>query len=278
MVDKETGVWKYLSKEKKHLYPFFTYVRQEELEQYQSFLMDENIIDVPNKFTISDKRQQILEHAINDDIEFLFMIDDDSIFYFREEELSSKYTSRHEDFIEGDYFNKILWESMCLCSQEYPIVGLPIKQGSFGLKYMFPKNIPVIRFVCLHVPTLAKEEISYNTMEFNGERVPHMQDRYVQLQLLEKGYRSISNCRFCIGDPGTNYKGGCSDVRTIERHEISAKGLAQTFPKTVSLKYKEDGHWGVQRLDCSIKWKDYLYVGESHYEPSEKIIPLFGEY
>jgi hypothetical protein len=264
LIEKRGGLWKYLTKE----YPVYLLVRDEERENYVYSLADTHshvaLRTVSSISSIAEKRQRLIQEAIDNKIEHLFIIDDDVALYFRDENLSSKYTSRKEDFDRLEAFDRILYECMALCCETYPIVGLPLKQGSFGLTYMFPKNIPIIRFVCYHVPTLAKEKIKATDLG-----TVFMSDRYVQLALLEKGYASLSNCRWCVGDPGTGYRGGCSETRTVELQEEAAHALVRRFPKTVALKWKENGLWSERRLDCSINWKAYLRPDEGKNLPHE---------
>jgi len=266
LIEKKTGVWKYLDKE----YPVHVVVRSDEYVLYSLVLSQSvdilrmNMSTVGNFSSIADKRQALLQKAIALKVEHLFIMDDDIALYFRDEGLSSKYTSRKEDFDRLEAFDRILYECMALCCETYPIVGLPLKQGSFNLRYMFPKNIPIIRFVCYHVPTLVKEGI-----ECTGLGTTFMSDRYVHLSLLEKGYASLSNCRWCVGDPGTGYRGGCSETRTVELQEEAARKLVARFPDKVSLKYKENGLWNERRLDCDIKWKAYLKPDELKHLPHE---------
>lgn len=256
------GLWRYVDPiEKSHEVTLC--VREEELSSYpieQIRGKGVKLAVAHNEATIADKRNSFIEHAISSEVEYMFIIDDDSEVYYRDENLSSKYTSRVEEVKRRNIFDKILLEAMALCSETYPLIGLPIKQGSFGLKYTFPKNIPIIRFVCYHVPTLKKEGI-----KATGLGTTFMSDRFVQLSLFEKGYRSLSNCRYAIGDPGTGYRGGCSETRTPEKQTEAAKALALRFPNAVSLKVKSNGLWAADRLDCSIKWKSYLKEGEQTY-------------
>ena len=266
LIEKKTGVWKYLTKN----YPVHLAVRYSEFQTYTSILSFSDyheqvtVLMVNDICSIAEKRQSLLQEAIDRKVEHLFIMDDDIALYFRDEDLSSKYTSRKEDFDRLEAFDRILYECMALCCETYPIVGLPLKQGSFNLRYMFPKNIPIIRFVCYHVPTLVKEGI-----ECTGLGTTFMSDRYVHLSLLEKGYASLSNCRWCVGDPGTGYKGGCSETRTVDLQEEAARKLVARFPDKVSLKYKENGLWNERRLDCDIKWKAYLQPDELKHLPHE---------
>ena len=274
MITKRMGIWKYINQDT-DMYPIHLFIREMEAKDYhltfQSFRVAYHIMK--NDVTIAEKRDYMIDIAkVDSSIDYLFIIDDDAIFYYRDEALSSKYTSKHEKFVEKDCFNKILYESMMLCNEEFPIVGLPLKQGSFGLKYMFPINIPIIRFVCYHVPTLRKENIVANGMD-----TMFMSDRYSHLSLLNKGYKSLSNTRWCVGDQGTGYKGGCSITRTPELQGEAARKLREAFPSHVFLKWKEDGVWGVRRMDCTIRWKKFLPEGHDHFLPMLEGLKLIGE-
>ena len=277
MIDKKIGVWKYFAKTK-HYYPIYLMVRDSEFKSYSGSIRGVQneqfscfVKKTPNSFNISQKREELLSLAINRRVEYLFIIDDDVDFYFREESLSSKYTNRYKDLMEKDTVNKILYESIMLCNEDYPIIGLPLKQGSQGRKYTFEKNVPVIRFVCYHVPTLIKEEI-----RVTGLSTTFMSDRYVQLKLLSKGYRSLTNCRYAIGDLGTGYRGGSSETRTVGLQNEAARKLCKKFPKHVKLKIKENGLWNEKRLDCKIDWKGFLNKDEIKHIPKEEVFKKYG--
>lgn len=273
LIKERRGIWKHIDPEVKDLSVHLS-ILEKEYASYRNVKYSGNII--LNQYNnIAEKRQKLLSLALLNKVEYLFIIDDDVSFYYRDENLSSKYTSKHEVFVKKDHFNRLLYECISLCSEKFPIVGLPLKQGSFGLKYMFSKNIPIIRFVCYHVPTLKKEIIRFDTL-FKKYGAIFMSDRYAQLALIDKGYRTLSNCRYCVGDQGTNYKGGCSITRNSENQSLSAEALMLEFPNLVSLKWKEDGLWGVRRKDCKINWKKFLSEKELKYLPKEEGLKLFG--
>ena len=273
LIGKNMGVWKHIppTKENNGKYNIVTIVRESEILEYSDNGHHLLKAPVPDDYTIAQKRQNLIDIAHGLNKEYLFIIDDDATFYYRDETLSSKYTSKHEIFIRDDHWNKILYESLMLCSEKYPIIGLPLKQGSFGLRYMFPKNIPVIRFVCYHIPTLMKHNI-----KATGLGTPFMSDRFVHLSLLEKGYASLSNARYTVGDQGTGYRGGCSVTRNVDIQSEAAKLLHKRFPDNVELKWKEDGAWGSKRLDNKIYWKKFLPEGESNYIPAEEGLKILG--
>jgi len=260
MIRERKGLW--LHTEPIGSYPVRVCVRESEMKDYEDMVP---AFSVPDSFTIANKRQRLMEYAIHSVYEFLFIIDDDVSLYYRDENLSSKYTSKRETFQAEDCFNRILYEAIMLCGEKAPIIGLPLKLGSFGLKWKFPKNIPVIRFVCYHVPTLVKENI-----KMDGMGTVFMSDRFTHLSLLSKGYYSLSNCGYAVGDQGTGYKGGCSITRTVELQSASAIALRDTFPNHVELKIKNNGLWDAERLDCRISWRKFLKEGESNFIPTEE--------
>lgn len=268
MIRERKGIWRYVNPIED--YPVRLFLREEDMAEYRTVLPSSiQVYQCPNEFTIANKRQAVLETAIRNKVRYLFIIDDDVAFYYRDEELSSKYTSKMEIFMQGDCFNRILYEAIMLCNENAPIIGLPLKLGSFGLTRMFPKNIPIIRFVCYHVPTLEKENIKIDGMD-----AIFMSDRYVHLTLLKKGYYSLSNCGYAVGDLGTGYRGGGSTIRTVENQSHSAKELVKNFPGFVELKVKSNGLWDEERLDCKISWKKFLEEGELPYIPAEEGIAL----
>lgn len=275
------GIWKYLYPYDQR-YPVILAIRGEEERDYFNAMLElepESKLD-PNpvlmcteseNMNIAKTRQLILEHADDNGIEYLFMIDDDVVISYRDESLSSKYGSKVEPFIERDGFNKLLLESIRLCGPEYPMVGLPLRFGSVSRKYTFEKNSTIIRFVCLHVPTLMKEGISYTGLDGGV-----MEDYFVQLSLLEKGYKTMTNCRYAIDDYGTGKPGGCSSTRTKTVHDDSAIKLARRFEGRVQLKSKRTTFWQEERLDCSFQPKGFLPSGEAVYVPVLEAIDKFN--
>lgn len=268
MVANKKGIWKYFEPTNEKIKVF---IREEELEEYNKYLPLERLRLVNNDINIAQKRSAIYEYAKENGFEHLFIIDDDVDFYQRDESLSSKYTNRKELLDQMDTVNNVIKESLQLCGPEFPLVGLPIKQGSHTRKYMFEKNCPIIRFVCYHMPTLISEDVKVTGL---GE--VFMSDRYVQLYMMDKGYSTLTNCRYAIGDLGTNYRGGCSETRTVILQSQAARALRKRFPQNVQLKVKSDGLWTEQRLDCQIFWKRFLDKEELRYLPMEKAEGKYG--
>jgi hypothetical protein len=266
MIEKETGFWRYL---KYGLYrcPLSLMVREKESKNYYDALRNKEdkrweipIISVPNEFNLADKRQAMLKIAEREKVDHLIMIDDDIVFSYRDDDLDSKYGSKIEMFEDGSILEDIVTRSIVFCNEKYPMTGFPLRQGANGRKYAYEKNSPIIRYMCFHVPTLLKEEI-----RFDGLKTPFMSDRYAQLALIDKGYRTITICLYAVDDYGTGYKGGSEKTRTPELQSKSAHNLKHKFPNLVELKTKSNGHWKEERIDCNLKLKRALNEGENPY-------------
>lgn len=244
------GVWRYLDKG----YPTVLAVRESEEVNYQWALADSEVFPhvtvglVSDESSICSKRKGLMDEAIRRGVEYLFIIDDNTTFSYRDDLLPSKYCSKLPDIERMEVFDRILYESLCLCGDVYPIVGLPLRKSGFNVTYIFQKNIPITKFVCYHVPTFMKEEI-----EINGLGMSYLSDRYVQLSLLEKGYASLSNCRFMVGESETVPMGD------LELRYEADKALKTRFPEAVTLKR---GEGGVIR---KIYWRKYLREEEQKY-------------
>lgn len=272
LILKNSGTWKYIREYDGRVYLF---VRLREFANYREVLIKTSLDNVEvmlvkDEVNIAQKRDEMLKFASIMNSEYLVMMDDDLTFSKRNEDISSKYEtckSLREDF------KQILFESTTLCSNEYPLVGFPARFGAQGRKYMFEKNSPMLYFACYHIPTLVEHNLN-----FTGLNTAFGEDAYMQLSLLRKGYRSLTNCRFAVGDrsapryieEGGN-SGGCHDYRTLQLKEESAIRLSEEFPESVKVQRKENGSLiNVRSLNY------YLNKGELKYIPKEEVLPLLG--
>ena len=273
LITKKQGLWKYVLSEP-NVYSICVFVLEEELEEYGKVLGNRPISlrGLTNGHSIADKRQKMYEMAVAMKKEYLFIIDDDVTFSFRNENIASKYISKFEEVHNKDTFNRILLESVSLCNEKYPITGLPLRQSSNSAKYTFEKNKQLLHMQCYHVPTLIKEGIRHN-----GLGTKFMSDRYVQMVMMSKGYNTLANYRYCIDDMGTNTKGGCSITRNPKEQSESAKTLYKLFPEIVRLKVKYNGNWSEPRYDCTIFLKKFLGKEEKSFIPKEEAFKMLKE-
>ena len=102
------------------------------------------------------------------------------------------------------------------------------------------------------------------------DAVPLMEDFYVQLSLLTRGYKSFTITDWVQDQPGkSGAAGGCSTYRTAELQETAARALAKAFhpdakliTKTVKTKW---GDLGTTRADVRIQWKAAYETGRMLY-------------
>lgn len=120
-------------------------------------------------------------------------------------------------------------------------------------------NVRCLRALGYDASVLKKEGVRF-------DRLPVMEDFDVALQLLRKGYPSLTLNRW-VQDQGTsNAPGGCSTYRSLEVQAKGAKGLARLHPGVVKVVQKETkGAWGGgTRTDVQVAWKKAFEEGKSH--------------
>lgn len=197
--------------------------------------------------TIAEKKHWIVNYCLVHNINKAILLDDDLIFGVRREDDKTKIRPATDTDVR--IMTKMMYD---ICSPEYPMIH-PLMRFMFNNnKYAYAKNRPAIRAVCIHTPTLLKEEIRYD-----GLTTPFMSDRYMQLSLLEKGYTTIGLGKYCVDDSGTNTPGGCAEYRTPLLQSDAATFLFKRFKPNITLKYKNNGNWSERRLDCTIYWNKY---------------------
>lgn len=89
------------------------------------------------------------------------------------------------------------------------------------------------------------------------DRLPVMEDFDVALQLLRKGYHSVTLNHFLQDQAGSNAAGGCSTYRSAEVQARGAEGLAELHPEFVTVVEKDakgGGMWAT-RKDVRVQWK-----------------------
>jgi hypothetical protein len=96
------------------------------------------------------------------------------------------------------------------------------------------------------------------------DRLPVMEDFDVALQLLRKGYPSLTLNNWVQDQSTSNAPGGCSTYRSLEVQAKGAKGLARLHPNVVKLVEKTTkGAWGGgTRTDVQVAWKKAYEEGK----------------
>lgn len=109
----------------------------------------------------------------------------------------------------------------------------------------------------LRTDMMKRANIRFDAMYAKDKECKFMEDFYITLDALTKGYPNTIIYDYCF-TYAHNTAGGNSTNRTLDRHARSAQMLARTFPGFVKLVQKE-GKWGTQEMDSrteiQAQWK-----------------------
>jgi hypothetical protein len=130
--------------------------------------------------------------------------------------------------------------------------------GSIGYK-LFANNRPLIERnsrmlrALAYVPAVLRRE----KIKFTG--APVMEDFFVTLSLLQRGYACMTYNGLVQEQKGSNAAGGCSRYRTPAMQAEAAHMLKAAFPYLVTVVEKEEkegwgGEFGNKRTDVRVKW------------------------
>ena len=174
--------------------------------------------------SIGHKRQIIGKNAAD---KFIVM-DDDLTFFKRKSE-----TDWHLRKLKVGESSEML-ASINEKLDYYAHVGVSAREGQNRLESPFVYTTRYMR-------VLGYRKKEY--MQCQHNRVQFMEDFDINLQLLRKGYQSCVTTTFAQNQVGTQMKGGCSEQRTIAKHEQSAKKLAELHHPFVKLRQKRGRIW-----------------------------------
>ena len=181
------------------------------------------------------------------EIEKFAMVDDDVRFVRR-------ITDDHTALKPCDHADVAkMWTTVDWFLNHYAHVGISARQGHNNMGFggastLFEENTRTLRVLC------------YRTEEFlsvQHGRVTVMEDFDVNLQLLRAGHKNANLGWWSQDQKMTNAPGGCSTYRTHEKHEESAKKLAEFHHPYVTLRQKQNktgGEFGT-RTEVTIFWK-----------------------
>jgi len=224
------------------------FVRKEEAQNYKKVLekfkgLQLHILDscVSN---MGNTRDNILKYCYNKKYEKILMIDDDIVFRKR----TNNYTLQRV-IQNKEMFNKMVYTLFKKCNKDIPLIG--INHDAFNGCYELPYNMNtrIIQVFCIHLPTLKENNITF--MDCN---LWTMTDYYFTLKLLTLGYKNMCINIYSRSDT-MQTPGGCSEYRTKEMEEQSAKTLKKLFPDFISLYYKQSGTWDISRIAIRVKWQ-----------------------
>ncbi len=190
---------------------------------------------------IGRTRQWLIE---NTTAKHIVMIDDDLDFAVRRDDALARFRGATDVDIHG-MLEEMEWQ----LRHEFKLVGVSGREGANRNTEQFLTVTRQMRIHGLDAEFFKQANIRFDRLEF-------MEDFDATLQLLELGYPNcVLNHWVHNQRSGSNAPGGCSEERTLEKHNQAALALKKLHPKFVKVVEKDTGNWGGLRLDVYIQWK-----------------------
>lgn len=219
-------------------------VDEDELLDYEIEVDNFNIIGLPEDVKgIGKVRQWAVENCPT---EYLFLLDDDMVFFKRMEGSTKLEKSSPEDILA--MFEQLVdWMSF----DEIPVVGVSARQGNNHNENDYQDCTRQMNFHGIDVNRF--KELG---LRFDGQDV--MEDFFMTLTLLTQGIKNRVAYNYCWNQKGSGAEGGCSSYRTWEMQKRCAEELAEAFPEFVTVVEKKTKTvWKdfPTRFDVRIQWK-----------------------
>lgn len=182
------------------------------------------------------------------------MMDDDLRFFKRRKDDRTKFSDAYEEDV-ADMLDSIEHQL-----SYFAAVGVCPREGGNRYPDKFYNNVRLLRVLAYDTIILTTQGIRFNDMEV-------MEDFYVALSLLTKGYPNMMLSDWCHNQRGSNERGGCSQYRTMQMQRDAALLLESRFPKFVKTvtKTTKTAWGGQERTDVKIQWKRaYASSGKTH--------------
>lgn len=187
---------------------------------------------------------KVRQHVIDISDGPVLMLDDDLSFFVRRKDdpkLLTKASPR-------DVGNMI--KRMEATLRQFAHAAIAVREGANRNTDPEILNIRCLRALGYNASVLKKEGVRF-------DRLPVMEDFDVALQLLRKGYPSLTLNTWCQDQGASNAPGGCSTYRTMKRQAAAAEGLGKLHPGVVTVvtkNAKSKGAWA-ERRDVRVQWK-----------------------
>lgn len=232
-------------------------VEHEQAPSYIQAGYSNNLLIMPPHIKgISWSRQWLVNEALNLGHEKLVMMDDDLVFAKRRDDDLTKFRTPTDLEIPR------VFDDIEEALDHYAHVSVSPREGGNRRTEPFCLNTRTMRVLGYNLKVLEKEELLFTFMEL-------MEDFYMNLCLLTRGYENCSINWMVQNQNGSDLPGGCSTFRTLEMHQREAEKLAQVFPQFVTLvrKQTKTAWGGRERTDVVIQWKKALEYGRSQFGP-----------
>lgn len=232
----------------------------DEVEAHQA--AGRNVIGTDAK-GIGDTRQFILEdHDVENDGDYLIMMDDDLRFFERRDDDPKKF----KPLLGRDHaFDQMMQDFMAMLAQG-AFGGIANRSGAHLDTRQYRLNARLHDLMAFHVPTAKHIDLRLNRVEF-------MEDFDAALQFLTKGYPSLclnSHCKDDIG--GSNATGGCSEYRDLVGQAAAAYEMQTMWPDLVKAVVKKPtknstgwgGNMNGDRTDVRVQWAKAFKQGQQY--------------
>lgn len=226
----------------------FMLVGEKDAPAYMQRFPEDHVLIVPVK-GIGKVRQHVID--ISDGP--VLMLDDDLRFFARRRDDPTKFVKASSKDVAA------MLAAVEKALERHAHVAVAFREGANRNTDDTLLNVRCLRALGYDASVLKKEGVRF-------DRLPVMEDFDVALQLLRKGYPSLTLNRW-VQDQGTsNAPGGCSTYRSLEVQAKGAKGLARLHPGVVKVVQKETkGAWGGgTRTDVQVAWKKAYEEGKNH--------------
>lgn len=187
---------------------------------------------------------RVRQHLIERSDGPVLMLDDDLGFFVRRDD-DPKLLTR----AEPKHVRKAL-KDMEKALKKHAHAAFAVREGANRNTAPHIYNVRCLRALGYDADVLKREGIRF-------DRLPVMEDFDVALQLLRKGYHSITLNHFLQDQAGSNAAGGCSTYRSMEVQAEGALGLQALHPEFVTVVDKDAkgaGPWAT-RKDVRVQWK-----------------------
>lgn len=203
---------------------------------------------------IAQTRQWLLDSV---DFDVIIMIDDDFRWRQRKDMSSMEATAMVTASPETIHWGiERLVE--IVADGEVPMAGISHSFGNHLWKDPVEYNKRLYSNYAINVKKFRELKIKFDDVTL-------MEDFYVILQLLTKGYRNAVLTQVMWDQVASNSEGGCSTYRTPSLQEKASYELARHFPefvKVVEKKTKSSWFPSGVRHDCNIQWKKAYEYGK----------------
>lgn len=213
------------------------------------------VIGAPDNIKgIAATRQWCVENCPTD---YLFILDDDMVF-FKRDDLDIRLSKSTPNDLEEMFQELISW----LEFEDFLLVGLSARQGNNNV---YEDYVDVTRQMNFHGINI-KMFKDYG-FRFDGLKV--MEDFNLLLNMFTRAIPNRVSYRYCWNQSGSGAKGGCSTYRTGELQKQCALELKERFPDFVAVveKKSKSGWDGLEtRTDVRIQWKKAFKYGSEQNE------------